>query len=198
MNQATLKHKRTTGFTIIELMITIAVAAVILTLGVPSFLGLLERNQLTTNINRFISSLALARSEAIKRNQRVVVCPSSDGSACSNTGGYDNGWIIFVDANNDNSRDVANTDEELIWEGESIPNNMTLRGTSGGYNTAIPYIPSGRLAVGVSGSVRLCKDNQTDKARAITLIQSGRVRLAELDSSGKPLIGNSAMTNCST
>lgn len=195
MNQVASKHKYLKGFTIIELMLTIAVAAVILTLGVPSFQGLMERNQLTTNINRFISSLALARSEAIKRNQRVVVCPSSDGDTCSNAGGYDNGWIIFVDADNNNSRDGG---EELIWEGESIPTNMTLRGTNGGYNTAIPYIPSGRLAVGVNGSVRLCKDNQTDKARAITLIRSGRVRLAELDSSGKPLIDNSAMTNCST
>ena len=194
MNQVTLKHKHLAGFTIIELMLTVAVAAVILTLGVPSFQGLMERNQLTTNINRFISSLALARSEAIKRNQRVVVCPSSDGAACSNAGGYDNGWIIFVDANNNNAR---NDGEELLWEGESIPTNMTLRGTNA-YNTAIPYMPSGRLATGIAGSVRLCKSNNTNKARAITLIQSGRVRLADHDSSGVPEINGGPMQNCST
>ncbi len=118
MRHAALKHKHLNGFTIVELMITIAVAAVILTLGVPSFQGLMERNQLTSNINRFISSLALARSEAIKRNQRVVLCPSNNGDDCSNAGGYDDGWIIFVDADNDNNHD---DNEELIWAAEAIP-----------------------------------------------------------------------------
>lgn len=176
-------------------MLTIGVAAVILTIGVPSFQGLMERNQLTSNINRFISSLALARSEAIKRNQRVVVCPSINGTDCDNSGGYDNGWIVFVDTDNNNAH---NAGEELIWAGEGMPNNMTLRGTSNGYHSAIPYVPSGRVALG-SGSVRLCKDNETDRARMVTIISSGRVRLAKHNANGVPLKSNGdLMNNCAT
>ncbi len=196
MKQTTLKNRFLAGFTIIELMLTIAVAAVILTLGVPSFQDLMERNQLTSNINRFISSLALARSESIKRNQRVVVCPSSDGTSCSGTG-YDNGWIIFVDTNNNGSRDTSD-DEELIWQGESIAAGMTLRGT-GLYNSSIPYIPSGRISLPLNGSVRLCIDNDTSRAKMITLIRSGRVHLANYNSQGIPLFndGNN-MPDCAT
>lgn len=197
MEQIALNRKHCAGFTIIELMLTIAVAAVILALGVPSFQSLMERNQLTTNINRFISSLALARSEAIKRNQRVVVCPSSNGTDCNNAGGYDNGWIIFVDANANDTREVD--DEELLWQSEEIPAGMTMRGTNS-YNTAIPYVASGRLASSapINGSVRLCKDNHTNKAKMITIIQSGRVRLIKNNSSGVPQIGGTAMADCAT
>ena len=198
MGQTALNHKHLAGFTIIELMLTLAVAAVVLTIGVPSFQGLLERNQLTSNINRFISSLALARSEAIKRNQTVVVCPSSNGSSCNNVGGYDNGWIIFVDSNGNDIREV-NT-EELIWHGNRLPGNMTLRGT-GSYNANIPFVPSGRLAssAAVNGSVRLCKENQTNRAKMVTIIRSGRVRLAGHNASGVPVFNDGdPMPNCAT
>ena len=98
--------KQLAGFTIIELMITISLAAVILTFGVPAFQGLTERNQLTSHINSFVSSLALARSEAVKRRQRVVVCVSSDGSTCSNNGTYESGWIVYVDTVQNGTRDL--------------------------------------------------------------------------------------------
>lgn len=173
MKQIILNSRRLAGFTIIELMLTIAVAAAILIQGVPSFQGLMERNQLTSNINQFISSLSLARSEAIRRNQRVALCPSNNGSVCAGSG-YENGWIIYVDRNANNSRQPVS--EELIWVSEPLPANMTLRGT-GRYNRAIPYLASGRSANGLSGSVRLCKDNNTDKSKKITIITSGRVRL---------------------
>lgn len=197
MKQTALKNKLLAGFTIIELMLTIAVAAVILTLGVPSFQGLMERNQLTSNINRFISSLALARSESIKRNQRVVVCPSNDGTNCNGTG-YDNGWIIFVDANADGSRDADDNDEVLLWQGERIAAGMTLRGT-GLYNSSIPYIPSGRINLPLNGSVRLCIDNDTSRAKMITVIRSGRVHLANYNAQGVPQFndGNN-MPDCAT
>lgn len=80
MDQYVLNRYYLEGFTIVELMLTLAVAAVILSLGVPSFQGLVERNQLTSGINQFVSSLTLTRSEAVKRNQRVSLCSSSDGA----------------------------------------------------------------------------------------------------------------------
>ncbi len=73
---------------------------------------------------------------------------------------------------------------------------MTLRGT-GGYNTAIPYVPSGRLALG-PGSVRLCKNSETARARMITAMPSGRIRLAQNNSDGVPLKSDGPMENCLT
>ena len=167
-----MKYKYLTGFTIIELMLTIAVAAVILSIGVPSFQGLMERNQLTSGINQFISSMSLARSEAIKRNQRVSICPSSNGTTCLGNQ-YENGWIVFVDTNTNGSRQVAT--EELIWVSGSLPPSITLRGKAC-CDDNIPYLASGQIN-GIAGSMHLCKGNNIDKSRKIAINTFGRARL---------------------
>ena len=67
-------RKQHSGFTLVELILTLVVASIVLTLGVPSFQGIMERNDLAVQVNDFISSLNYARSEAIKRKQNVVIC----------------------------------------------------------------------------------------------------------------------------
>lgn len=186
--------RKTHGFTVIELMITLALAAVILTLGVPAFQGLMERNQLASNINSFISSLALARSEAVKRKQIIAVCASSDGATCKNdNSGYESGWIVFVDSVSVNG--VRDNDEELLWVHEALGNNMTLRGTVP-YNNNVRYLPSGRSGAGIGGNVRLCKDNAVNKARMIIVNTAGRVRLAKHNASGVPVGPSGALASC--
>ncbi|MFK8028305.1 MAG: GspH/FimT family pseudopilin [Gammaproteobacteria bacterium] len=178
MNQLLKKYKHLAGFTIIELMLTIAVAAVMLSVGVPSFQSLMERNQLTSGINQFISSMSLARSEAIKRNQRVSICPSSDGEACVGNQ-YENGWIIFVDRNANGTRQIAT--EELIWVSDSLPANMTLRG-DGCCSGSVPYLASGQIS-GIAGNIHLCKENDANKSRKIAINTFGRARLDKAGSS---------------
>lgn len=170
------------GFTIIELMITLALAGVFITMGVPAFTNLMERNQLTTGINQFVSSLSLARSEAIKRNQRITICASTDGEQCAEVG-FENGWLVYVDSNQNNSRDSG---EELIWVGSPYGANFTLRGSSG-FNNTISYLASGRIATNVNGNIRLCKENDITKARMLNLITTGRVQLANHNDQGVPL-----------
>ena len=91
--------KRQLGFTIFELMITVAVLGVLMGVGVPAMQSLMQNSRLTTQINLLSTSLALARSEAIKLNQRVLVCVSGSGTDCSDgsTMTWDSGWITFVD-----------------------------------------------------------------------------------------------------
>ncbi len=170
------RNSYVSGFTITELMLTIAVTAVILTVGVPSFQGLMERNQLTSNINQIVSSLAFARSEAIKRNLPVALCASSNGENCSG-GGFETGWIVYVNRNSDGNRD---NDEEILWVSEALPANLTLRG-NGCCTTNIPYTSTGRMA-NIAGSLSLCKDNDTQRSRKISINISGRVRLVSGDS----------------
>ena len=81
--------KRARGFTLIELMTTIAVLGVVLGIAVPGVRQLALDNRQSTQLNLFSSTLAMARSEAIKQNTRVAVCPSSDRLTCASAG---TGW----------------------------------------------------------------------------------------------------------
>lgn len=90
---------RGAGFTLLELMITVTVLSILLGIAIPSFQDLMRRNRLATQTNELISSLALARSEAVKRGVRVTVCPANvNQDACSDSGDWaENGMIIFTD-----------------------------------------------------------------------------------------------------
>lgn len=88
------KHR---GFTLIELMITLAVVGTAITLAVPGFARFIRDQQLTTQANDFRTSLNIARSEAIKRGAPVAMCASDDSASCSGNNDWDNGWIVFTD-----------------------------------------------------------------------------------------------------
>lgn len=96
-----MKHWHEKGFTLIELMITLLVAAVILGVGVPNFQEFIANNRMAAATNDVISALHMARSEAIKRRTNVTLCPSAnwdaDNPACNNGGVIGGGYIIFVD-----------------------------------------------------------------------------------------------------
>ncbi|WP_370599950.1 GspH/FimT family pseudopilin [Pseudomonas nitroreducens] len=84
------------GFTLIELMVTIAVAAILISLAVPSFNDATLSGKLAATANDLVAGVALGRSEAIKRNALVSMCASSDGSTCASSGGWEQGWIILT------------------------------------------------------------------------------------------------------
>lgn len=94
------------GFTLVELMVAIAVAAIVLGFGVPGFQAFINGNQLAASANELVASLQTARMEAIRRNRRVVVCASGNangGDAARCTGGAADGWITFVDNDRSNA-----------------------------------------------------------------------------------------------
>jgi type IV fimbrial biogenesis protein FimT len=83
------------GFSLLELMFTLTVAAILLGVGVPSFVDTIRSNRATTNINELSSAFAIARSEAIRRGANITACRSTDGATCGADWG--DGWIVFVD-----------------------------------------------------------------------------------------------------
>lgn len=83
------------GFTLIELMITIAVVAVLIVLAAPSFTGLINSNRLAAQANEVVASLQQARMEAIRRNGSVTVCRTTDGTTCAGAGSW-NSWITVA------------------------------------------------------------------------------------------------------
>lgn len=98
---------RSRGFTLIELMMAVAVAAVLLALAGPSFQQALNGSRLSSAASELTAAVQLARSEAIRNNRRVTLCRSTDGSACNTTSSDWTGWIMFVDSNIDGVRNAA-------------------------------------------------------------------------------------------
>lgn len=92
---------REKGFTLIELMVTIAVAAILMMVGVPSFVAFHRNSQLTSAANSFIAALNAARGEAMKRGRQAVVVPRADND-------WATGWTVFVDT--DNNRKLDDSD----------------------------------------------------------------------------------------
>ncbi|MEJ2694479.1 MAG: GspH/FimT family pseudopilin, partial [Candidatus Thiodiazotropha sp.] len=93
--------KNHSGFTLIEMMVTLAVGIILLAIGVPSFINMVSSNQAASYSNDVVGALRLARSEAVKRSSTVTICAgNNDLSGCS-AGTWNNGWVVFDDANGD-------------------------------------------------------------------------------------------------
>jgi prepilin-type N-terminal cleavage/methylation domain-containing protein len=165
---------RQQGFTIIELMITVALIAIIAGIGIPSFRDMLASNRVVSSINEFHTGLRLARIEAVKRNDTVVFCASADQASCN--GGWGDGWIIYHDSNSDGVVDA----DELIRVGDPVHTGYSL--TFSGAATAVSFAPRGLS--NQSGTFKLC-DAEADAglARGIILLSTGSTRRS-LDTDG--------------
>lgn len=89
---------QTKGFTLLELMVTISIAAILLAIGLPSFQATLRSNQVATTTNELLASISLARSEAIRGTRSAGVCASSDGASCG--ADWNAGWLVWADVGN--------------------------------------------------------------------------------------------------
>ncbi|MGO9802857.1 MAG: GspH/FimT family pseudopilin [Steroidobacteraceae bacterium] len=91
--------KRHTGFSLTELMVVVAIIAILLVIGVPSFRYVTNASRMSSEINGLLGDLMYTRAEAIKEGQSVSLCVSSNGVTCSGLTTWANGWIVFPDTN---------------------------------------------------------------------------------------------------
>lgn len=165
-------NKQNAGFTIIELMMVVVILAILGAVALPSFQGLLASNRLTSAANDMLAGVMMARSEAIKRGKRVVLCKSGNSSTCDNSLTWSSGWIVFVDDDNNATR--ANS-EELLRVGSSIAAQITATADTDVANyISFAARGSARLTSGgsQSGNITFCIPGQSQ--RQIALIGSGR------------------------
>ena len=161
-------------------MTTLAVAAILLTIAVPSFSTFIKNNRLITQTNDFVTALNVARSEAIRRGDRVTVCKSSDGASCTTAGSWEQGWIVFADVNGDGV--VTAPDTNLLRVHGSLSGTVTLKGDAALVNY-VSYASSGATqqigggsTATQSGVLVLCDDRGfVDEARSVQISATGRV-----------------------
>ena len=125
------------GFTLIELMVVIAVLAIVLGVAIPSFTQQIRNNSSVSLSSEFQAALGFARSEAVKRSSRISVCPSSNGSSCLSAADWKKGWIVFVDnAPSDSTASVTVGDVLKYWS--DIDQNATITAKKG--TTSLAYV----------------------------------------------------------
>jgi type IV fimbrial biogenesis protein FimT len=138
---------RQVGISLVEMMITVAVIGGAAAAGIPALVGAADDIRQSAIANDLLGDLALARTNAIVRGKRVVLCKSSDGTTCMSTGGWDQGRIVFEDANNNAIRD---SQERLIRIGGPISNGWLATGNQP-VSSYISFHPIGRAQM-VSGA----------------------------------------------
>lgn len=160
--------KQAHGFTLIELMVTLSVMAILLAVAVPNFQSFILNSRITTQTNNFIMALMLARSEAVKRGSTVTVCSSTDGTSCAGSSKWEGGWLVFVDADGDG---VVDTGDLPVQVGQALSGGNTLNGYA---RTRVTYSGNG-FASGFNGTFSLCDSRGVTFSRDIIVNNQGRV-----------------------
>jgi type IV fimbrial biogenesis protein FimT len=156
-----------TGVTLVELLVTIAVVAILLTLGVGGFRTLIANTKMTNAANSLIGHLHFARSEAVKRNLRVKVCPSADGQTCisASLSLWHPGYIVAV------IDDAGNIVPPILRRVD--PDEMQgVRIDSGGRRSFV-YQGDGS-AEGSEGTLKICDPGDPTRIRQVVVNRMGR------------------------
>jgi type IV fimbrial biogenesis protein FimT len=168
--------KQMQGVTLIEMITVLIIVAIVMSIAVPTFNTTMARGRLTSYTNELLAFLSFARSEAIVRGQRVVVCKSANGASCTLNGNWDQGFIVFVD--DDNNAQINNG--ELLLRVHEKLNSITMKGNTQVQNY-IGYSSDGRSRTITGalqmGTLSLCNGDINLKLRnAIRISRMGRVR----------------------
>lgn len=165
------------GFTLIEVMVVILILGVLLVLALPNISSLGHGTRLSSYSNRFLLTLFLARSEAIKRNSWVVVCKSNDGTSCNPDGYWSQGWIVFTDRNN--NIQVDQNEDLLLVEKALEPDWVVFGNLNVAKYVSYSSTGSSKLVGGgfQAGRISVCKKTETNAVSSRVVINSaGRPR----------------------
>lgn len=166
------RRGRETGTTLLEAMVTMTIAAVLLSLAIPGLIDFTRNARRDGRVSDIVVALSIARSEAIKRNHHVTVCPSLDGLTCAGNNRWEGGWIVYADPNNNGTVDDTET---ILRRYEAAGGEGTLR--SGLTRKRVTYQGNG-LSVAFNTKLRVCDTRGTAYARSVVVSNTGRARVA--------------------
>jgi len=179
------KPDNSSGFTLLELLVTVSIAAILMSMAIPSFVGTIRSNRLTTYANEFVTALNIARSEAIKRGVQVTVRRKGLNGQV-----WEEGWDVFVDSdgsnafNDDSDANLCETNadgspsEDCLLKTYQAITGYTLRTGTSTYQDYAAYLSSGLSKAVASETFRLCNGSDTATSRAIEINVVGRARVS--------------------
>ncbi len=158
---------RPNGFTLLEALVVLALLAALVALAAPSLSGLRQKHQMQSQAEQMLGSLLLARSEALQRQQRVTLCVLGLGGGCATDGSWAQGWLVFVDGNDNAVRDSTET---VLMVHPALPPFLKLQGNAT-VNRYVSYGPEGRsqsISGGFqAGTLTLCAPGQAGTWRLV-------------------------------
>ena len=162
------------GFTLTEMLATLAIAAVTATMAVPMMNRIVTDNRHATETNVLISTIHAARSEAILRNEQVTICTSNDAEQCTDSAWHE-GWIFFVDSDHDRHIDAH---DKILGSANGISQTTIL---TEDFERFLVFRPNGRLMVETtaenSGEMLLCDHRGAEHNRSIVMLVGGKPQL---------------------
>jgi type IV fimbrial biogenesis protein FimT len=157
------------GFSLLELLVALAIVAILTALATPSFRDYLLNQKLRAAATRLASDLRWARQSAVGRGGRVVVCPGNEVTGCRDTSDWGSGWIAFHDGNSDRG---LSTGEEILRITQGLSNISARSATA---RSQLSFFPNG-TAPGSNLTIRLCDTRGPEHARQVRVALSGRIR----------------------
>ncbi len=168
------------GLTLVELLVALALVALLVGLGVPGLGDLIASSRVKATATRFMGHVNMARTEAIVRGQRVVLCPSRDGAGCLADGLWHAGWLMFVDRDGDREHAV---DEPLL---QAAGPATAVRLVTSRMRRRLVFQPTG-LSPASNGTYTVCSLRPATAPLAVIVSNTGRARLSRVRPDGTPL-----------
>ena len=167
---------RNDGFTLMELTIAVAIAAILVAVSAPSMKRTWRQANEQRAYHSMSSSLALARIHAITRGHPVTVCPSSDQLTCTGGTDWSKGWLVYLDPTREN---LPSTPDAIVESLPALRGGVSMHTSSGRHR--IRYRPNGR-SPGTNLSLSLCATDTSELAGRIVISNAGRTRIERIDS----------------
>lgn len=186
-----MKTTPQSGFSLIEILVTLSIVSLLMTVAVPQFQALIEKNKVQALMDEFTSGLYMTRGEAAKRGYQVTLCASNTAKTdCDTTAtDFSSGWIIFVDYDGDgvlgaptllfdvNGNGTNDTAESILYASHVSPGGgYEIKSTSSGIRSRqISYRADGLLAGGSLAGFSLVKHGESTELAGININQTGRI-----------------------
>ena len=174
-------NRKSDGFTIPELLITLGVTAILLSTAVPSINATVKNNRLVTQLNSVMADIHFARSEAAKRQRRIILCrspnPTLPSPVCGGTDQvWTTGYIVFADDGNNTNNWYDSGVDTLLRRSQPALTGIRLR-TTETWNRNLEVNPNGTLNEGGTATMAICDDRDTEFGRQITITLNGIPRM---------------------
>lgn len=169
--------KRENGFTLLELLVILAIASITLSVGVPSFRGVILDSRMVSDVNQFVSAVNLARSSAVRFQRNAVICTSDDffstTPTCSGNTDWTNGWVVWVDKDRDSILDA----DEVVSVQEPLDDNTAFSATAA---DRFSYDSRG-FGLGAGDDLTLCDGRTGETGRVVSVNAVGRTNVSEFN-----------------